>query len=46
VYDDGRQLFLVDMPERARTGIPPEALALVDKNGHLHDRLERSRWGS
>jgi len=31
------------MPERARTGIPPEALALVDKNGRLHDRLERSR---
>ncbi|MGN6128206.1 MAG: hypothetical protein ACTHON_16740 [Humibacter sp.] len=44
VYRDGRQLSLVVMPEDGRRGLPPEAMALVDKAGHLSENLDRTRW--
>jgi len=44
VYRDGRQLSLVVMPEDGRRGLPPEAMALVDKAGHLREKLDRNRW--
>ena len=44
VYSGNRQLSLVVMPEQARTGLPPQASALVDKSGRLNQKLERSRW--
>jgi hypothetical protein len=44
VYQDGRQLSLVVMPCTARTGLAPEAVALVDKSGRLASSLDRSTW--
>lgn len=44
VYRDGRQLSLVVMPAQARTGLPPEAVALVDKSGNLQHPIEPSVW--
>lgn len=44
VYQDGRQLSLVVMPCTARTGLAPEAIALVDKSGRLKPSLDRSTW--
>lgn len=44
VYSDGRQLSLVVMPSTARTGLPPQALALVDKAGRLSTTLDPATW--
>ncbi|NNC14002.1 hypothetical protein HII28_19240 [Planctomonas sp. JC2975] len=44
VYRDGRQLSLVVMPSTARAGLPPEAVALVDKNRRLQAPIDRARW--
>ena len=44
VYRDGRQLSPVVMSASARTGIPPQAVALVDKTDRLKSRLDRERW--
>lgn len=44
IYRDGRQLSLVVMPAIARTGLAPEALALVDKSDRLASLLDRATW--
>lgn len=44
VYRDGRQLSLVVSPAVSRSGLPPEATALVDKAGRLATAIDRSRW--
>jgi hypothetical protein len=44
VYEDGRQLSLVVFDAAVRTGLPPQALATVDKSGRLGEPLDRSRW--
>jgi hypothetical protein len=44
IYEDGRQLSLVVMPCATRTGLAPEAIALVDKSGRLASPLDRTTW--
>ncbi|MDR7380629.1 hypothetical protein [Promicromonospora iranensis] len=44
IYQDGRQLSLVVMPCTTRTGLAPEATALVDKSGRLATALDRATW--
>ncbi|ACQ82337.1 hypothetical protein Bcav_4096 [Beutenbergia cavernae DSM 12333] len=44
LYDDGRQLSLVVVPAEFRTGLPPEARALVDRAGRLATPLGPDRW--
>jgi hypothetical protein len=44
IYQDGRQLSLVIMPSATRTGLAPEALALVDKLDRLSTSLDRATW--
>jgi predicted nucleotidyltransferase len=44
IYQDGRQLSLVVMPCATRTGLAPEAIALVDKSGRLESSLDRATW--
>jgi len=44
VYRDGRQLSLVVMPCAARTGLAPEAVALVDKSDRMATPLDRATW--
>lgn len=44
VYEDGRQLSLVVLDAAVRTGLPPQAVATVDKSGRLSEPLDRSRW--
>lgn len=44
IYQDGRQLSLVVMPCSTRTGLSPEAIALVDKSGRLASALDRATW--
>jgi hypothetical protein len=44
VYRDGRQLSLVVMPSSTRTGLPPEAIALVDKSDTLATPLDSATW--
>jgi hypothetical protein len=44
VYEDGRQLSLVLFDADARTGLPPQAVATVDKSGRLSRPLDRTRW--
>ncbi|MGI5191475.1 hypothetical protein ACQEVI_25275 [Promicromonospora sp. CA-289599] len=44
IYQDGRQLSLVVMPSATRTGLAPEALALVDKLDRLSTSLDRAMW--
>lgn len=43
-YLDGRQLSLVVFDEAARPGLPPQAVATVDKSNRLALRLDRGRW--
>ncbi|MCD0444986.1 hypothetical protein LO763_15320 [Glycomyces sp. A-F 0318] len=43
-YRDGRQLSLVVLDEAVRTGLPPQAIAAVDKSGRLARALDRDRW--
>ena len=43
-YDDGRQLSLVVLPADARTGLPPQARALLDRSGRLATALPDERW--
>jgi hypothetical protein len=45
-YEDSRQLSLVLMPAASRTGLPPEAIAVVDKSGRLASSLPASRFGA
>jgi hypothetical protein len=44
VYEDGRQLSLVVLDAEARQGLPPQAVATVDKSGRLSRSLDQSRW--
>ena len=44
IYQDGRQLSLVVMPSPARTGLAPQAIALVDKLDRLSTSLDRATW--
>ncbi|MVA76558.1 hypothetical protein GC722_11050 [Auraticoccus sp. F435] len=44
VYRDGRQLSLVVMAAEARTGLPPQSLALLDRSGRLSTSLDPARW--
>jgi hypothetical protein len=44
VYEDGRQLSLVVLDAAVRTGLPPQAVATVDKSGRLSEPLDRGRW--
>jgi hypothetical protein len=44
VYEDGRQLSLVVFDADARSGLPPQAIATVDKSGRLSRELDQSRW--
>ncbi|MEU4387814.1 hypothetical protein [Promicromonospora sp. NPDC023805] len=44
IYQDGRQLSLVVMPSATRTGLAPEAVALVDKLDRLSTSLDRATW--
>lgn len=44
IYQDGRQLSLVVMPSATRTGLAPEAVALVDKLDRLSNSLDRATW--
>jgi hypothetical protein len=44
VYEDGRQLSLVVFDENVRTGLPPQAIATVDKSGRLSRELDQNRW--
>lgn len=44
VYRDGRQLSLVVMPAANRKGLPPQAIALVDKAARLATPLPRDAW--
>ncbi|MFG3339810.1 hypothetical protein [Glycomyces sp. NPDC048151] len=44
VYEDGRQLSLVVLDAEARNGLPPQAVATVDKSGRLSQTLDRDRW--
>lgn len=44
IYQDGRQLSLVVMPSSTRTGLAPEAIALVDKLDRLSTSLDRATW--
>jgi hypothetical protein len=44
VYEDGRQLSLVVLDAEVRTGLPPQAVAAVDKSGRLREPLDRNRW--
>lgn len=43
-YADSRQLSLVVMPATARTGLPPQARALVDKSSRLGTLLDPATW--
>jgi hypothetical protein len=43
-YEDGRQLSLVVFDADVRTGLPPQAIATVDKSGRLSTPLDRTRW--
>jgi hypothetical protein len=44
IYQGGRQLSLVVMPSATRTGLAPEAIALVDKLDRLSTSLDRATW--
>lgn len=44
VYEDCRQLSLVVFDAEARQGLPPQAVATVDKSGRLSRTLDRGRW--
>lgn len=44
IYQDGRWLSLVVMPSATRTGLAPEAFALVDKLDRLSTSLDRATW--
>ncbi|GAB3929527.1 hypothetical protein GCM10011575_27110 [Microlunatus endophyticus] len=44
VYRHGPQLSLVVSPASSRSGLPPEATALVDKVDRLATPIDRSRW--
>jgi hypothetical protein len=44
VYEDGRQLSLVVFDADVRTGLPPQAIATVDKSGRLSTPLDQTRW--
>ena len=44
VYEDGRQLSLVVCDAEIRTGLPPQAIATVDKSGRLRTPLDQTRW--
>jgi hypothetical protein len=44
VYEDGRQISLVVFDEEVRTGLPPQAVATVDKSGRLSRELGQTRW--
>ncbi|MQM27107.1 hypothetical protein [Glycomyces albidus] len=44
VYRDGRQLSLVVFDAAARTGLPPQSSAPVDKTGRLAEPLAPDRW--
>jgi hypothetical protein len=44
VYEDGRQLSLVVFDAEVRTGLPPQAIATVDKSGRLSTPLDQTRW--
>ncbi len=44
VYADGRQLSLVVQPAESRSGLAPQARALVDKSGRLALPLSPERW--
>jgi hypothetical protein len=43
-YRDGRQLSLVVLDEGFRTGLPPQAIATVDKSDRLMTPLDQDRW--
>ena len=44
MYRDGGQLSLVVSPGEARPGLPPQAVALLDRSGRLADDLPKERW--